>query len=120
MTTSFSIAFACGVAALQLGYFVLESFLWNTPLSRRIFKRSPEEARVTTSLAWNLGFYNAFLGAGLLWSLLTPTPMQAGLPSVFLAFVFLAGIVGARFTPATLLAQSAPAAASLALLHHAL
>ncbi|MGQ4271781.1 DUF1304 domain-containing protein [Nocardiopsis changdeensis] len=61
------------VAALVHVYiFVLESFRWTAPSTRRTFGISAEDAETTRELAYNQGFYNLFLAvvtvAGLvLW-----------------------------------------------------
>ena len=39
---------------------------WTTPRARRVFGTTAEFAQASDVLAANLGFYNAFLGAGLL------------------------------------------------------
>jgi putative membrane protein len=59
-----------GLAALLHVYiWVLESFRWEASSTRRTFRLSREEARVTKPLAFNQGFYNLFLaivtGAGI-------------------------------------------------------
>ncbi|WP_062076607.1 DUF1304 domain-containing protein [Demequina globuliformis] len=54
--------FATGAALLHLYIFWLESFAWMRPSTRKVFGvASEDEARVTRSMAYNQGFYNAFL-----------------------------------------------------------
>ena len=56
-----------GLAALIHVYiFVLESVRWTHPSTRRIFGTTAETAEVTRPLAFNQGFYNLFLGLGVL------------------------------------------------------
>lgn len=58
---------ATSVAAIAAGLFhvvifVLESFLWTRPATRRSFGiDDPREAEATRSMAYNQGFYNLFL-----------------------------------------------------------
>ena len=57
-----------GLVALQhLVFLVLEMFLWQKPLGRRVFGHSRDRARQTRVLAANQGLYNGFLAAGLAW-----------------------------------------------------
>lgn len=81
------------VALLHIVFFVLESFLWTKPAGRRIFGLSREHAEITRTLALNQGFYNAFLAAGLIWSLTNPEG-SFGIKIFFLSCVIIAGIVG--------------------------
>ena len=53
-------------AFLHIGFFVMESLLWNKPAVRRIFRTTVEEAQTTKFLAFNQGFYNLFLAMGIL------------------------------------------------------
>lgn len=58
---------AASVAAIAAGLFhtvifVLESFLWTRPATRRAFGiDDPREAEATRAMAYNQGFYNLFL-----------------------------------------------------------
>ncbi|MFO0664111.1 MAG: DUF1304 domain-containing protein [Polyangiaceae bacterium] len=70
------IALFC-VALLHVWFFVLETFLWRTPLAAKTLAMSAEEARATAILAGNLGVYNAVVGAGLFWSLFERNPILA-------------------------------------------
>jgi putative membrane protein len=81
------------VALLHIIFFILESFLWTTPTGRRIFGLTPEQAEITRPLALNQGFYNAFLAAGLIWTLTNPDCSFA-IKIFFLSCVIIAGIVG--------------------------
>ncbi len=85
-----------GVAVLHIYFLVLEMFLWNKPLGRKVFRNSPEKAEMTAVLAANQGLYNGFLAAGLIWGLLHPVPeFGKQIQFFFLACVMLAGLYGA-------------------------
>jgi len=105
------------VAAAHLYFFVLESFLWNTPYGRKTFKMSQEKADHTASLAKNQGLYNAFLAAGLIWALMPhEAAMAFQLKVFFLGCVVVAGIVGSiTASRAILFVQALPAAIALGL-----
>jgi putative membrane protein len=45
-------------------------FLWTTPLGRRTFKLSESYTEQSKALAANMGLYNGFLAAGLVWGLI--------------------------------------------------
>lgn len=80
------------VAALHLGFLVLEMFLWTTPTGRGVFNTDAEFAERSKALAANQGLYNGFLVAGLVWGLV------AGLADAklfFTACVVVAGLYGA-------------------------
>lgn len=81
------------VACLHLAFFVLEAFFWTKPLGRRIFGLSAELANGSASLALNQGLYNAFIAAGLFWSLF-PIGCAFAIRVFFLVCVVIAGIVG--------------------------
>lgn len=105
------------VALEHVGFFVLESFLFQTPLGLRVFKLTPEAARTCATLAANQGVYNAFLAAGLLWGLLAAPEAGTPLKTFFLACVVVAGVVGgATASRSIFLVQALPAALALVLL----
>ncbi|HEY7564794.1 MAG TPA: DUF1304 domain-containing protein [Acidimicrobiia bacterium] len=80
------------VAALHVGFLVLEMFLWTKPVGRRIFRLSAAEAQASEVLAANQGLYNGFLATGLIWSLVIDDRPVA---TFFLACIAVAGIYGA-------------------------
>jgi putative membrane protein len=82
------------VAALHLGFLVLEMFLWTKPFGRRTFGLTPELAEATKGLAANQGLYNGFLAFGLIWGVFCS---EAGFPVLvfFLICVIVAGVFGA-------------------------
>ena len=103
------------VAALHLGFMVLEMFLWTTPIGRRVFAQSREQAAASRVLAANQGLYNGFLAVGLIWGVWLGA---AGRPFVLflLGCVVVAGVFGAATANwRILLVQSLPGAAALAL-----
>lgn len=80
------------VSLFHFYFFILESFLWTHPKGMRVFNQSLARAEATKVLAYNQGFYNALLAAGLLYGLV----MQDVSITIFcLVSVVIAGIVGA-------------------------
>jgi putative membrane protein len=101
----------CFVGLLHLWFFVLESFLWTTPLGRKIFQTSQDTAEATKILAKNQGVYNAFLASGLFWSV---SKDDLGLKSFFLICVIIAGLVGGfTVNRKILIVQALPALVAL-------
>ena len=58
--------FAALAAVLHVYIFVMESLTWTSPRTRATFGTTAEEAETTKLLAFNQGFYNLFLGLGVL------------------------------------------------------
>jgi putative membrane protein len=114
MATAADIAVA--LVALLHGYFlVLEMFLWDKPLGRRVFGLTPEFARASKALAANQGLYNGFLAAGLVWGL-SLGAAGFSIKIFFLACVIVAGVFGALTANAKILwVQAVPGAVVLAL-----
>jgi len=86
-----------GIIAIQhFGFLILEMFLWQKPLGRKVFSMTAGQAQATAVLAGNQGLYNGFLSAGLIWAAIYPH-WQVGLQLAifFLSCVFVAGIYGA-------------------------
>jgi len=109
-----SAALIAFVAFEHVVFFVLESFLFKTPLGLRIFKLTPQAAETNAVLAFNQGFYNLFLCAGLVWGL---REGSTSLQTFFLACVLVAGLVGgASASRGIFFVQALPAAVALALL----
>ncbi|MDE2141505.1 MAG: DUF1304 domain-containing protein [Elusimicrobia bacterium] len=113
------LASACvSFAALEhAGFLVLEMFFWTKPLGLRIFRLTPDMARISSALAFNQGLYNGFLAAGLLWGLLASDPATAlSVKTFFLVCVVVAGAVGAAtVSPRIFWVQAVPALLALAL-----
>ena len=59
--TLVAVVLAAGAALLHVYIWVLESFRWTEPATRRTFGVSEADARVMESMAFNQGFYNLFL-----------------------------------------------------------
>jgi len=59
--TIFAVGFAVLAALLHVYIFVLESFRWTEPSTRKAFGVSEADARVLAPMAYNQGFYNLFL-----------------------------------------------------------
>lgn len=92
----FAITIVTLVAILHLYIAWFEMFAWETR-GPKVFKNFPKDLfPQTTALAANQGLYNAFLAAGLIWSLFIADDMwQARVAICFLLFVAIAGIYGA-------------------------
>ena len=56
-----AVVFAVGAALLHVYIWVLESFRWTEPATRKTFGTSAADAEVTKPLAYNQGFYILFL-----------------------------------------------------------
>ncbi|MBL9037680.1 MAG: DUF1304 domain-containing protein [Archangium sp.] len=111
-------AVAVFVALQHLGFFVLESFLWTKPAGLKVFRNTPERAETTRVLAANQGVYNAFLAAGLLWSVVAGDGLRVPLQIFFFACVVVAGLVGGFTVSKRIIAiQAVPAAIGLVLVH---
>jgi putative membrane protein len=102
------------VAALHVGFLVLEMLFWDRPLGRRTFGLTREFAAESKALAANQGLYNGFLAAGLVWSLLLGDAGTA-IAVFFLGCVLVAGVFGAATVSRKILwVQALPAAVALA------
>lgn len=101
------------VAVMHIGFLILEMFLWQKPVGRKIFDLSAEFAAQSASLAANQGLYNGFLAAGLVWGLRQgPTGFDTKL--FFLGCVIVAAIFGAVTVKRSILfIQGLPAVAAL-------
>lgn len=102
------------VALLHLYFLVLEMFLWTRPLGLKTFRNTLEKAVATRVLAANMGLYNGFLAAGLLWSMYAA---EGEWVQFFLGCVIVAGVFGALTVSwRILLVQALPAVAAFAVL----
>ena len=105
------------VAALHVGFLILEMFLWKTAFGRRTFAMTPEFAEQSSVLAANQGLYNGFLAAGLVWGLVSPVA-GTEIKTFFLACILVAGIYGGLTAKRSILViQALPAAVALGLLY---
>ena len=103
------------VALLHLAFLVLEMFLWEKSLGRRVFRHTAERAAITRRLAVNQGLYNGFLAAGLVWGVMLGAQGNP-VKIFFLSCVIIAGVVGAITVNHRILwVQAAPATVGLGL-----
>jgi putative membrane protein len=101
------------VAALHVGFLVLEMFLWTTPVGRRVFGLPADVMAASAPLAANQGLYNGFLAAGLVWGLLA-SPAGPDIQVFFLCCALVAGVFGGVTAKRSILwIQGAPAAIAL-------
>lgn len=99
------------IAALHLYIAWFEIFAWTTRGPAVFSSFPPELFEQTTSMAANQGLYNAFLAAGLIWSLLIRDPRwRINVGICFLLFVAVAGVFGAFTVSSRIMAvQTLPA-----------
>jgi putative membrane protein len=105
------IVLVCVAGALHIVIFWLESVRWSKPATWRSFGvKTQEAADVVKPMAFNQGFYNLFLaaGVGIGLKLATIAP-QAGFAIVFFA-------AGSMVLAATVLVVSSPKLARAALI----
>jgi putative membrane protein len=81
------------VAALHLGFLVLEMFLWSSDPVQKGLPKDLTNEQLTAKLAANMGLYNGFLAAGLVWSLLA-SQESFWIKVFFLSCAIVAGIFG--------------------------
>ena len=114
MTTAANIVIAV-IAVLHLGFLVLEMFLWNHPVGRKMFGMTKEVSESSATLAANQGLYNGFLAAGLIWGLVSG---QFSVKVFFLSCIFIAGIFGGLTAKRSILyIQALPALLGLILIY---
>ncbi|KLI63203.1 DUF1304 domain-containing protein [Aurantiacibacter marinus] len=84
------------IAALHLYIAWFEMFAWETRGPAVFATLPPDLFAPTTAMAANQGLYNAFLAAGLIWSVFVSDPVwQKRVATFFLSCVAVAGIFGA-------------------------
>ena len=106
------------VALSHIGFLVLEMFLWDKPQGMKIFRHSPEHAKLTKVMAQNQGLYNGFLAAGLLWSLFADEKIAFQLANFVLICVAVAGVYGWMTVSTKILqVQALPALFALLAVH---
>ena len=106
------------IALLHLYIAWLEMFAWTTR-GPKVFSSLPAALfEPTKAMAANQGLYNAFLAAGLIWSLFIQDVLwQSRVALCFLLFVAVAGIFGAMTASRKILfVQTVPAALGSALI----
>ena len=100
------------VALEHVGFLVLEMFLWDGPIGRKVFRLSAMAGAATKALAANQGLYNGFLAAGLVWGLISS---RTDVALFFLGCVIIAGIFGAvTVSRRIVFVQALPAALAMA------
>jgi putative membrane protein len=100
------------VAALHVGFMVLEMFFWDHPVGERVFQQPRDVLASSAVLAANQGLYNGFLAAGLLWSLASG---RRDLKVFFLGCVIVAGVFGGITAKASIFfTQGVPALIAMA------
>lgn len=106
-----------GVLHTYIAWF--EIFAWESRGPKVFTTFEAELFPKTVQLAANQGIYNAFLAAGLFWSLvIKDRQWQRNIAACFLIFVFVAGVFGAStVTMRTFFIQSVPALIALLLLY---
>lgn len=83
------------IALLHLYFLWLEMFVWTTK-AKKVFRSLPEDLfEKTKVLAANQGLYNAFLAAGLIWSVVIVDEIWSkNIAFFFLMCVAVAGCYG--------------------------
>ena len=108
------------IALMHIYILWLEMFAWETR-GKIVFKNTlkPELFAATKGLAANLGLYNGFLAAGLVWSLFISDQIwKVNIATFFLICVAIAGIYGALTADKKILfVQTIPATLALILLY---
>lgn len=109
--------FVALVAIEHLYILVLEMFMWTKPRALKVFGMTKEVAETSKTLAANLGLYNGFLAAGLLWGLIHPNSMIGEQVQIFfLSCVLVAAIYGGFSAKRSILVvQGVPALVALLL-----
>jgi putative membrane protein len=115
MDSSLATFLVGAIAAEHVGFLVLEMFLWGWAAPRIFGPMSVADAKVSKVLAGNMGLYNGFLAAGLIWGLRL---MDLHITTFFLICVVAAGLYGAYSLKSwiVLVMQALSAAVALALL----
>lgn len=103
------------IAALHVYIAWFEIFAWETRGPRVFTSFPPDLFSKTVAMAANQGIYNAFLAAGLFWSLfISNREWQRNVACCFLIFVAIAGLFGAAtVTIRILYVQAIPALLAL-------
>jgi putative membrane protein len=105
------------LALWQVGFLILEMFLWTTPWATHVSQLTEQTAKDTKAIGANMGLYNGFLAAGLFWSLYAPLPFRISLAVFFVGCVLIAGVYGGfRINRRIYLFQALPAVFALAAL----
>ncbi len=104
------------IAVLHVYFLILEMFFWDKPKGLKTFGHTLETATTSKALAMNMGLYNGFLAAGLIWGLSLGAD-GGSIKIFFLVCVLIAGIFGSLTASRRILfVQALPAAIALGLL----
>jgi putative membrane protein len=99
------------VALEHFGFMALEMFFWRTPYAMKAFGTTPATVETTAVLAANIGLYNGFLAAGLVWSIIG---QKKDVALFFLGCVLVAGLYGGvTANPRIFMVQALPAALAI-------
>ena len=111
--------FFVGIVALEhLFIFWIEAFAWEVK-GPKVFSSFPESLfKETKGIAANMGLYNGFLAAGMIWSFFIADPIWSmNIAMFFVACVVVAAIYGAvTVDKGILIKQGVPAFIAMALL----
>jgi len=113
-----AIKISVGLVAFIHAYITLfEMFFWEAR-GPKIFKNFELDLfPKTKALALNMGLYNGFLAAGLIWTFFISDPIwQTNISLFFLGCVFVAGCVGAISAKPIFFVQSVPALVAIVLI----
>ncbi|MDA7746224.1 DUF1304 domain-containing protein [Psychromonas sp.] len=115
--TYLAFVFVALVALEHLYILILEMVFWTKPRALKVFGMSKEDAENSKIVAANLGLYNGFLGAGLIWGLVHPEPsIGVQVQIFFLLCVLVAALYGGvTAKKSILLVQGLPALVALLL-----
>ena len=70
----------------HIGFFIIESIMYQKPEGYKLFKISPQDHLATKKWAFNQGFYNLFLALGTFWGLYFVTQKQVMVAGVLTGF----------------------------------
>jgi putative membrane protein len=103
------------VAIEHVYILIMEMFLWTKPRTLKFFGITKEEALISKPLAANMGLYNGFLSAGLIWGICHSDPtFGTQIMMFFLVCVLCAAIFGGLTAKRSILfVQGFPALAAL-------
>ena len=112
---TFVASFVVGIVALIHAFLgMVEIFAWTTRAKKFLTDLPPDTFEPSEILAKNVGVYNCFLAAGLVWSLIGDQPWKTDIAYFFLFFISVAGIFGSVTADRKLfLVQTVPAVAGI-------
>lgn len=106
------------ISIIHFYILIMEMFLWMKPKTMKVFGMKEDQAQACKVLASNMGLYNGFLAAGLLYGLILN---NVEFKFFFLICIFTAGVFGAvTASKRILFVQSIPALFGLMTLYFSL